>query len=335
MTKLAWSFLLIAVLTFIAAGCGKEKAMPEPEIVPSEEPTPEPEIIPSEEPTVQPTPTQTPKPTQQATPTSSLGDTRARPLDGMVMVHVPAGEFEMGSDDAEVDYALQLCLAYGTNCRRRYFSVEHPIHTVALDAFWLDKTEVSQGQYAQCVGAGACDAPDCQEEGPSGGENLPVVCVTWEQAAAYCAWAGGRLPTEAEWEYAARGPAGPRYPWGDELDGTLLNYCDANCAQDKRDEAFDDGYARSAPVGSYPGGASWVGALDMAGNVWEAVADWNGDYGPERQLNPTGPTSGGRRVARGGSWNASADHVRTTLRTHMGPNDSIPHAGFRCAQSAP
>jgi formylglycine-generating enzyme required for sulfatase activity len=111
--------------------------------------------------------------------------------------------------------------------------------------------------------------------------------------------------------------------------------CDTNCTLSKRDENFDDGYARSAPVGSYPQGASWTGALDMAGNVWEMVADWNGEYSPEKQVNPTGPTSGVRKVARGGSWHASPDHVRSALRTHVGPNDHVDHAGFRCVQPAP
>jgi formylglycine-generating enzyme required for sulfatase activity len=268
-------------------------------------------------------------------PTPSPGEPRDRPVDGMEMLFVPAGEFEMGSDDQAVDDALQQCRVYGTNCSRSYFSVETPVHTVALDAFWIDKTEVTQGQYAQCVGAGYCDEPGCQEEGQATTADLPVVCVTWDQAAAYCAWVGGRLPTEAEWEYAARGTTRRLYPWGDEFDGTRLNYCDVNCELGKRDETFDDGYARSAPVGSYPAGASWIGALDMAGNVWELVADWHGNYSPDRQVNPRGPASGGRRVARGGSWHASPDHVRSALRTHVGATQAIDHAGFRCVRSNP
>ena len=244
---------------------------------------------------------------------------------------MPAGEFVMGSDDEEVDFALQQCQVYGTNCRRRYFSVETPLHKVVLDSFWLDRTEVSNSQYALCELSGACEPPSCRV----GDDGYPVVCVTWEQAAAYCQWAGARLPTEAEWEYAARGPDQSRYPWGDEFEGTFLNYCDANCSLDKRDETFGDGYAETAPVGSYPQGASWVGALDMAGNVWEMVADWNGKYLPGKQINPTGPATGGRRVARGGSWHASPDHVRSALRTHVGMDQQIDHAGFRCAQSTP
>ena len=268
-------------------------------------------------------------------PISLPGDTRVRPIDGMVMVYVPAGEFEMGSDDEDVDYALELCREYGTNCSREYFSVEQPVHTVVLDGFWIDKTEVANDQYGRCEEAGVCSELGCQDERQLGGANQPVVCVTWAQAAAYCEWVGGRLPTEAEWEYAARGAEGRRYPWGDGFDGRLLNYCDTNCTLGKRDEMFDDGYVRSAPVGSYPEGASWVGALDLAGNVWELVADWNGAYATERQVNPTGPSSGTRRVARGGSWHASPDHVRGALRTHLGADEFADHVGFRCTTSVP
>ena len=274
-------------------------------------------------------------PTREATYTPSLGDTRTRSIDEAVMVFVPAGEFEMGSDKKEVDFALNLCMQYDTNCRRPYFSVEQPIHTVVLNGFWIDKTEVTNSQYRQCESAGVCDALGCQGEILLGDDEYPAVCMTWDQAAAYCEWAGSRLPTEAEWEYAARGSEGRRYPWGDDFDGTLLNYCDANCTLDKRDETINDDFARSAPVGSYPGGASWVGALDLAGNVWEIVADRYGEYPIDPQTNPIGPSSGYRRVARGGSWHTSPDHVRSALRTNIGIDDYVDHAGFRCVQSIP
>lgn len=303
-------FLLIVLLAAAVMGCGRKEAAPESA-----------------------SPTRARLEPKTAAPVPLLGDTRTRPLDGAVMVYVPAGEFKMGSDDKEVDRALQLCRAYGANCNRRYFSVEQPAHVVALDDFWLDKTEVTHRQYRQCKEAGACSELGCQGESESGNGEQPAVCVTGSQAAAYCKWVAGRLPTEAEWEYAARGAEGTRYPWGDEFDGARLNYCDANCALDKRDKAFDDGFVRSAPVGSYPKGASWVGALDMAGNVWELAADWNGEYSAERQINPTGPLSGDRRVVRGGSWNASPDHVRSALRNHVGADEFVNQVGFRCAVS--
>ncbi|MES0360571.1 MAG: formylglycine-generating enzyme family protein [Anaerolineales bacterium] len=313
MTQEMKIFCSIIMLSILAVGCGTTGE--------NTEPAPTMTVFPSA------VPTETPL------AVSIIGDTQIRPSDGMVMVYVPAGEFVMGSSEEEVDFALQQCRDYGTNCQRRYFSVEMPMHIVVLDSFWIDQTEVTFGQYQQCLGAGGCGAPGCQENLQVGSENYPAVCVTWDQAAAYCEWAGARLPTEAEWEYAARGPERRRYPWGDELEGTYLNYCDTNCTLGKRDEEFNDGYAESAPVGSYLQGASWTGALDMAGNVWEMVADWNGAYSAEKQVNPTGAASGGRHVARGGSWHTSPDHVRSALRTHMGSTDFVNHAGFRCVQS--
>ena len=170
--------------------------------------------------------------------------TQTRPGDGMVMVYVPEGSFLMGSADGDLD-------AYDS---------EFPQHQVTLDAFWLDQTEVTNGQYERCVADGECRA-NYDYGSDFTGENQPVVGVSWDDAADYCAWAGGQLPTEAQWEYAARGPESLTYPWGDSApDLTLLNY--------------DWNVGRTTDVGSYPAGASWVGVLDMAGNVYEWVADW-------------------------------------------------------------
>jgi formylglycine-generating enzyme required for sulfatase activity len=237
----------------------------------------------------------------------------------MAMVYVPAGEFEMGSTEGHDD--------------------EQPVHTVALDGFWIDRTEVTNAQYRLCVEAEGC-SPLVQSYsstrdsyyGDSTYDNYPVVYVTWRQAADYCAWAEARLPTEAEWEYAARGPEERVFPWGDEFDGTRLNYCDANCSEQWADEAVDDGYADTAPVGSYPGGASWSGALDMAGNVWEWVGDRHGDYPSGRQVNPTGPSSGTARVLRGGSWNFDLNHARCASRWLFHPVSRNRYIGFRCAR---
>jgi serine/threonine-protein kinase len=236
----------------------------------------------------------------------SLGDTWTRPADEMVMVYVPAGEFEMGTDE---------CEAY-----------EKPVHTVGLDAFWIDQTEVTNAQFAGCVEAGACDPPENSSSdtrdtyyGDGAYDDYPVIGVEWDQAVAYCDWAGARLPTEAEWEYAARGPEGRRYPWGNsEPDCEKANF--RGCAED------------TTAVGSYPGGASWCGALDMSGNVWEWVADYEGPYSSERESNPTGPASGGNRVRRGGAWYDWPNRVLSALRVSIGPRMLRDIIGIRCAR---
>lgn len=221
---------------------------------------------------------------------------------------------------------------------------EAPVHTVALDGFWLDQTEVTIAQYREFAGATGYKTT-AEQQGRSDiwarPEKLsnqaidahPVVHISWDDATAYCAWAGGRLPTEAEWEYAARGPEGLTYPWGNTFNGTLLNFCDQECSEDWADKKVSDGYPYTAPVGNYPGGASWVGALNLAGNVWEWVADWYGPYPSERQTNPTGPQSGDSRVLRGGSWYDAKQNVRSSSRNYYTPLDTDVNLGFRCAAS--
>ncbi len=255
-----------------------------------------------------------------ASPGYSLGDTIARPADQMTMRHVPGGAFRMG----------------------RKTSLHAHAHTVVLDSFWVDGSEVTNVHYSQCVAAGACAPPtSCSwgeptYEDPAKADH-PVVCVAWQAARAYCAWAGARLPTEAEWEYAARGPEALLYPWGDEFDGIRLNSCDTNCPhEDHRVTEYDDGFAQTAPAGSYPGGASWCGALDMAGNVWEWVADWYGRYPLARQHNPTGPERGTERLRRGGSWFDWNEYgfLRADNRHPFEPRAANYTTGFRCVMSA-
>ena len=311
--KRVWPHLSFSILVVLAIGCGRDSAGLETEVV-TDNGGEEPE-------------------SEEAVPTLSPGDSQIRSADNMVMVYVPSGEFMMGSETEEVDRALEQCHAYGVNCSHRYFSIEQPAHLVALDSYWLDETEVTNGQYAQCVDAGRCQVSGCEEE--SRLETHPVVCVTWEQANAYCDWVGGRLPTEGEWEYASRGINSNTYPWGNEFDGLKVNYCDVSCELEKRDEQNDDGHAATAPVGNYPSGGSWTGALDMAGNVWEWTADFYGPYSADPQVNPNGPSSGGRRVVRGGSWHASPDHLRSAIRSFAGPNQAIDHLGIRCAVTDP
>lgn len=162
----------------------------------------------------------------------------------------------------------------------------------------------------------------------------PVVGVNWYNAVAYCQWAGARLPTKAEWEYAARGPEGRVFPWGDTFDGTRLNFCDANCEYDWNTAEYDDGYRYTAPVGTCADGVSWCGALDMAGNVWEWVADWYGPYPSGGQVNPTGPSSGESRVLRGGSFGFGPYYTRGADRPISNPVFARPTEGFRCARDS-
>ena len=245
------------------------------------------------------------------------------PKDGMVIVRIPAGEFEMGSSKAEDPQATD---------------EEIPQHIVYLDDYWIDKTEVSNAQYALCVAEGGCTKPASsssvnRESYYDNDEyaDYPVILVSWSQANAYCAWAGRHLPTEAQWEKAARGPDGLIYPWGNIFDGTLLNYCDSNCWNGWKDNRFDDGYYDTAPIGEYPGGTSMYGILDMSGNVYEWVADWFAPYGPDPQSNPAGPDSGQEKIIRGGSWGDDAAHIRAAIRSHLNPESWLNFIGFRCA----
>ncbi len=268
-----------------------------------------------------------------------------RPADEMVMVYVSAGEFQMGSDDSGVDAALELCETYGVPCVRQYLDKEQPAHKVALDSFWIDRTEVTNAQYRQCLEAGVCNPPRKRSSATrdsyfddSAYDDYPVIWSTLHNARNYCEWAGGRLPTEAEWEYAARGPQGTLFPWGNEFDGTRLNYCDASCELAWADETTDDGYADTSPVGNYPKGASWCGALDMAGNVREWMADLYDKeyYSDSPAQNPTGPSAspGGNQVERGGSWNSNPFEVRSAWRTGDHANYKYNFMGFRCAKDS-
>jgi formylglycine-generating enzyme required for sulfatase activity len=247
----------------------------------------------------------------------------------MVMVYVPGGTFQMGSSSDQIEVALALCDEFPDEygkCRDAPFEIEAPQHQVTLDGFWLDRTEVTNAQYALCVADGACRRSRLFNNPAFNGDDYPVAGIPWQDAADYCAWAGGRLPTEAEWEYAARGTAGSLFPWGDEFDCAGGNFWDDGTG-------CDDGFAQPAPVGSFPGGSSWSGVLDMAGNVWEWVADGYGAYPADAVLNPTGSPTGSERILRGGSWGYLPAFVRSAYRYPVPANADYQAVGFRCALS--
>jgi hypothetical protein len=221
------------------------------------------------------------------------GDTWIRPIDGMVMVYVPA---------PAAPFTLQSGLAAPT------------------ESYWIDKYEVTNAQYQLCVDAGVCEPSGRANDGIFNGANQPVVGVTWFDGAAYAGWVDGALPTEEEWEYAAAGETGTGYPWGDEFDGTRLNFCDANCPTGGT--AWNDGYRYTAPVGSYPDGESWVGAADMAGNVWEWTDSW---WNASQTV----------RVLRGGAWGDLQGYARTAARLGRYPYFRHVSLGFRVVVRCP
>jgi formylglycine-generating enzyme required for sulfatase activity len=276
--------------------------------------------------TATPTPIATILPPPTATP--GIGSTRVSEKDGMVMVYVNAGDFLMGS-------AITDSQAY---------TDEKPQHMVYLDTFWIDRTEVTNAQYKECAQAGVCQQPRSSKSrtrdsyyGDSRFDNYPVIYVSWDAAKRYCEWVGRRLPTEAEWEKAARGTEGRKYPWGNNsVAGNLVNFCDKNCLLEQRDSSVDDGYADTSPGGNYPEGISPYHALDMAGNVQEWVADFYDEiyYAKSPRVNPLGPSSGQFHVLRGGGWFNGSFFVRAAVRRgDKANNEGDDNIGFRCAAS--
>ena len=261
---------------------------------------------------------------------AKAGDTSIRPADGMTLVYVAAGTLQMGSSPEQIAQALTLCKlypdAYG-KCRVADFEEEAPQHSVAVAGFWIDRTEVSSGQYELCVAAGSCNASRLADDPTYNGKDHPVAGIPRQDAADYCRWAGGRLPSEPEWEYAARGPEGNVYPWGDEFickRGNFGNGC-SRC---------DDGYSGSSPVGSFPAGASWCGALDMAGNMWEWVAGEFAQYPIPSESLPGDKPPSDEGVLRGGSWAYCPAFLRSAYRYPVLPSANYLAVGFRCAVPA-
>jgi sulfatase modifying factor 1 len=271
-----------------------------------------------------------------------------RPEDGAPMALIPAGEFEMGTDPEEIPELVQWAKKYYSGVEANWFENETPRHKVYLDDFYMDVYEVTNAQYARFLNeyGGNTDAAGhqlldidsdyCLIEGTgntyrpkAGYENHPVIEVSWYGAAAYAQFYGKRLPTEAEWEKAARGGlVGKRYPWGDELDPGKAN-CNADLVG-SRSFAVEDMLKYLKPVGSFP--PNGYGLHDMAGNVWEWCADWYSGtyYADSPRENPQGPGSGTRRVLRGGSWGSLADYLRAASRGDSVPSSTGSLVGFRC-----
>ncbi len=273
------------------------------------------------------------------------------------MVLVPAGGFSMGSTAAEI-------AAVARQHRQTTLALlqdETPRHEVWLEAFYIDVYEVTNARFQQFVQATGY-RPQAEREGwgtvrqsgtwqkvpgatwrtPQGADsNLvglaehPVVQTSWHDAVAYCTWAGKRLPTEAEWEKAGRGPDGRTYPWGNAADGTRVNACDQQCRAEWRDNTFNDGYARTAPVGAFTTGVSPYGVYDMAGNVWEWVADRYAAryYQNSPRRAPRGPTTGSEVVLRGGSWLYPAPSFRLMTRAGAPADRRNDNIGIRCART--
>lgn len=283
--------------------------------------------IPTNTPTPIP-PADTPTPTPDSLPSSIIG------RDGVDMILVPAGFFIMGSTSSDVDAAVSMCSQSGNNCPRSYFTNEMPQREVYLSDYYIDATEITNEQYSACVDAGACTRPS--DSGAPDSRYMvdnyyvrsqfgdyPVVRVRWQDAKDYCAWVGEQLPTEAQWEKAARGIDGRVFPWGNSFDRSNAN-------------TEDNGGDSLKPVGSYANGRSPYGVYDMAGNVWEYVADYYSDtyYQNATNQDPTGPNSGSDPVLRGGSYSDFKEYARVTNRgtPHAGSSRS-GFRGFRCAFS--
>ncbi|HIE25056.1 MAG TPA: hypothetical protein EYP74_03545 [Anaerolineales bacterium] len=306
-------FFVLMVFVFLLTACGGGKDA-EPTPIPVDTAVPTVEIEQNEA-------------AESVAEDTEAGTERVSPVDGMVQVFVPAGSFRMGALDADAS------------------PDEKPDHQVTLSAFWLDKLEVTNAMYMICVQAGACEPPaEFKSEKHDTYFNtdeyadFPVIYVTWGDANDYCSWAGKRLPTEAEWERAARGDDFRNFPWGDERPG-------ANQAN------FNRQVNDVTRVGSFPAGASPYGVLDMSGNVWEWVSDYYDQdyYIGSPATNPSGPLAavgpGYRRVIRGGSYQDVEKDIRVSSRGfESGPNpdaadmDSVEYLGessykigFRCA----
>jgi eukaryotic-like serine/threonine-protein kinase len=320
---------LLSIIIILTACTGTTITAPASTSTPTETLVPTPTLTSTSLP-----PTATPIETLTPTPTGPPSEIIQQ---GAKMALIPAGKFLMGLD---ADTALAECQKQlGETCERKWFEDEEPVHQVYLDDYYIDLTEVTNTLYAACVQAGACTPPGDSSSATRSSyyrnpdyDHYPVIWVDWNQARAYCQWRGGDLPTEAQWEKAARGGLeGKLYPWGNEAP-----VCQKGATNGAKfaDHAGCD-LTDTEPAGSYaPNG---YGLYDMAGNVWEWVLDWYQEdyYGSQTTWsNPIGPTSGDSRVERGGMWaNEDVFLLRSAFRHWMEPTYRDFFIGFRCARS--
>lgn len=318
-------FVIVSILSLVTQSCNFDQVValvisptPTATFTPAPSKTPTITLTPTSSPTVTKTPTPVGMlpPTEKVAPTETLGvpSTQISSADNMELVFIPAGDFMMGASDDDPEAQED----------------EKPAHKVHLDGYWMDRHEVTNAMYEACVNARACKRPIESASithqfyfGNQRYSNYPVIFVTWNQAQAYCEWAGRRLPTEAEWEMAASGRENYIYPWGNDF------------PTDDPKEYLNSAlrFIDTMPVGYFQKGASPYGLLDMAGNVLEWVADWMGAYMDVFQTNPFGSETGGGKVVRGGSWYTKDALVRTSNRAQYVPGDYIFDTGFRCAMS--
>ncbi len=307
----------------------------------TQDPTSTATTIPEPLPTEKPLPTDPAEPTPTATTVmlpqgSSAGETWVRPMDGMVMVYNPAGELLVGSSEEEIDTALQHCERDRGEgrCQREWFHDEYPDHKVRIEAFWIDRTEVTNAQFAAFLNvqgnqiegdvtwleveddSSLIEDQDGGYHPVPGYEDHPVIEVSWYGAITYCHWAGASLASEESWEYAARGPERAEFPWGN----------DSPSCQQANGSGCQDGPSQ---VNSHPDGASWTGAQDMAGNVFEWVTNWSMPYPGSPYENVDFGTI--YKIVRGGSWNFEPYYGRSAHRSYAHATDiRNDFVGFRC-----
>ncbi len=258
-------------------------------------------------------------------------------LEPSPIVWLDAGAFVMGAGEADIAYAVELCMAerplpiesLGPSsdgaCSERRFLAEAPRRWEWTGAYGIDREEVTNAAWRACVTVGRCPPSRIGDASPLAGPRMPVTGITFAEASAYCAFAGGRLPTEVEWERAARGRRSDRFPWGRQYNPSVANHGVSPEGMDG-----SDGFATAAPVGSFPAGASAYGLLDVAGNAWE----WTTSAPRAEDVGP-GSDRSVYRVIRGGSWMQPAEAMRVTHRVWIGAHEQRSDLGFRCAYDRP